>query len=92
MRAAHLMAIVNEALANIVRHANARNVKIQVRDLGERLHLAIKDDGIGINPDSQPGYGLSNMRDRARLLRGTLEFSNPNNKGTLVSLEIPWVD
>jgi signal transduction histidine kinase len=92
MRAAHLMAIVNEAMANIVRHANARHVKIQVQDLGEHLRLAIKDDGLGMNPDARPGYGLSNMRDRARLLSGTLEFSSPNNKGTLVSLELPWVD
>ncbi|HEY3311473.1 MAG TPA: ATP-binding protein [Anaerolineales bacterium] len=92
MRAAHVMAIVNEALANIVRHANARNVKIQVSDLGERLRLVIKDDGIGLNPEAHPGYGLSNMRDRARLLNGTLEFISPKNKGTLVRLEIPWVD
>lgn len=92
LRAAHVVAIVNEAMANIVRHANARHVKIQARDLGDHLCLVIRDDGKGIAPDSLPGYGLSNMRDRARLLNGKLEFTNPNNKGTTVSLELPWQD
>jgi signal transduction histidine kinase len=92
MRTAHLMAIINEALANIVRHANARNVKIKAIDQGGRLELTIHDDGIGISPEVRPGYGLSNMRDRARLLNGTLEFSAKNNKGTTVILEIPWID
>jgi len=92
VRTNHVHAIVNEALANIVRHANARKVNIQAHDLGERLQISIKDDGIGISPSAQSGYGLRNMRDRARLLNGELHFSEPSNKGTTVTLEIPWVD
>jgi len=92
IRARHVFAIVNEAMANIVRHANARNVSIQAKDLGERLHVLIKDDGIGLSPNAQPGYGLRNMRDRSRLLNGELHFSEPSSKGTIVTLEIPWVD
>jgi signal transduction histidine kinase len=92
VRASHVLAIINEALANIVRHANARKVNIQAHDRGEHLLISIKDDGIGLSPDAQPGYGLRNMRDRARLLNGELHFSEPSNKGTTVTLEIPWVD
>jgi signal transduction histidine kinase len=92
VRARHVSAIVNEAMANIVRHANARNVSIQAQDLGEQLQVLIKDDGTGITPNSQPGYGLRNMRDRARLLNGELHFSEPSAKGTTVTLEIPWID
>ncbi|MCX6078687.1 MAG: ATP-binding protein [Chloroflexi bacterium] len=92
MRTAHLMAIINEAMANIVRHADARNVKIKASDLGERLAIEIQDDGIGISSEARPGYGLSNMRDRARLLNGTLEFSGKGNRGTRVTLQIPWID
>jgi signal transduction histidine kinase len=92
VRARHVFAIVNEAMANIVRHANARNVSIQAQDLGEQLRVSIKDDGTGITPNAQPGYGLRNMRDRSRLLNGELQFSPPSHKGTTVSLEIPWVD
>ncbi len=92
VRARHVFAIINEAMANIVRHAHARNVSIQVHDLGEQLQVLIKDDGTGISPNAQPGYGLRNMRDRSRLLNGDLRFSEPSNKGTTITLEIPWVD
>lgn len=92
MRSGHAMAVVNEALANIMRHARARNVRIQARDLGERLRILITDDGMGFPPDMQPGYGLRNMRDRARLLNGEITFSAAPGKGTTVTLEFPWVD
>jgi two-component system sensor histidine kinase UhpB len=90
MRASHVCAIVNEALANTVRHAQASNISIYACDLGEALKVEIKDDGVGIPDDVKNGYGLRNMRDRARLLNGRLEISN--HKGTLVTLEIPWND
>ncbi len=92
MRSGYVLAILNEALANIVRHAQAKNVYVKAEDLGEQLQLLIEDDGVGISPESQAGYGLRNMRDRARLLNGRLEFSNPSGKGTTVTLDIPWND
>jgi signal transduction histidine kinase len=92
VRMGHIVAIVNEALSNIVRHAHARNVNIQADDLGERLHIVIKDDGVGLTSNAQAGYGLRNMRDRARLLNGEIQFSEPSKKGTTVTLDIPWFD
>jgi signal transduction histidine kinase len=89
-RAGHIIAIVNEALANTVRHAQARNVNILACDLGQLLQIQISDDGTGMPAETRNGYGLRNMQDRARLLNGTLEFMN--NKGTTVKLEIPWND
>ena len=91
-RTDHIRAIVNDALANVVRHAKARNVKLQVTDLGERLKIEILDDGIGLPPDVQAGYGLRNMRDRSRLLNGEINFSASSHKGTSITLEIPWID
>jgi signal transduction histidine kinase len=91
-RTDHVRAIVNDALANVVRHARAGNVKIQVNDLGERLKIAIMDDGIGLPADVQAGYGLRNMRDRSRLLNGEIIFSALPGKGTTITLEIPWID
>lgn len=90
IRSSHIMAIVNEALANIIRHAHAKNVEIRVRDLGSQLQISIADNGIGIPAEPKTGYGLRNMRDRARLLNGNLTFTN--SKGTIVSLTIPWED
>jgi signal transduction histidine kinase len=90
MRSSHVAAIVNEALSNAVRHAQAQHIHIAAQDLGERLRIVIKDDGGGISPAAKHGYGLSNMRDRAHLLNGTIEFEN--NKGAQITLVIPWVD
>jgi len=90
IRSSHVFAIVNESLANTVRHAQAKNVEIRAQDLGAQLQIEIKDDGVGIPPEPQASYGLRNMRDRARLLNGNLQFMN--NKGTTVTLTIPWVD
>jgi signal transduction histidine kinase len=91
-RERHVFAIVSEAMSNIVRHANASNVNIQARDLGEKMRLLITDDGVGLTSKAKPGYGLRNMRDRSRLLNGELRFSEPASKGTTVTLEIPWMD
>ncbi len=92
VRTRHLVAIINEAFANIVRHARARNVSIKASELDEKLQIIIKDDGVGFSPNGGPGYGLRNMRDRARLLNGELQFSESSNKGTTVTLQIPWED
>ncbi len=89
-RTGHLAAIVNEALSNAVRHAQAQNVEILAEDVGEHLEIVIKDDGIGLMDDLKVGYGLRNMRDRARLLNGSIEFTS--KKGTIITLKLPWID
>lgn len=89
-RMGHLLAIVNEAMANAVRHAQAESVGIFFRDDGETLNVSIHDNGKGLPADLKDGYGLRNMRDRARLLNGKIEFQNI--KGLLVTLNIPWKD
>ena len=88
-RCAHVLAIVQETLANIVRHARARHVMVTVSRPGERLRLSIQDDGIGIPSGGIEGHGLRNMRDRAALLHGQLVVENIE-KGTCVTLDIPW--
>lgn len=89
-RMGHLLAIVNEAMANAVRHAKAESVHIHASDHDEMLHIRIQDDGEGLTFEHKDGYGLRNMRDRARLLNGKIEFQN--NMGLLVVLEVPWKD
>lgn len=89
-RAGHIFAIVNEAMANTIRHAQARNVNIHASGQADFLKIEIKDDGVGMPADLKDGYGLRNMRDRARLLNGKIEFIN--NKGLTTLLEIPWND
>ncbi len=89
-RTGHLLAIVNEAMANAVRHARAQNISIETHDLGEFLQIQITDDGVGLSAGAINGYGLRNMRDRTRLLNGKIDFEN--NKGLVITLEVPWKD
>jgi signal transduction histidine kinase len=92
LRSGHIMGIVNEAMSNLLRHAQARHVHICAERQGEVLQIKIKDDGVGFTGNPASGYGLRNMRDRARLLNGTLEIDTKPGKGTTVILEIPWED
>ena len=88
-RSSHVLAIVQETLANIVRHARARHITVTASRPGERLLLVIQDDGIGIPVDVIEGHGMRNMRDRAALLHGHLVVEKME-KGTSVILDIPW--
>jgi signal transduction histidine kinase len=92
VRSEHVLSILNEALTNIVRHAKARQVWINVSKKDNQFQMTIEDNGIGMDEDPQAGYGLRNMRDRARLLGGEINFAKGKGKGTRVSLEIPWKD
>lgn len=60
----------------------------KANDNGDTLCIQIQDNGRGLPSEFKNGYGLRNMRDRAHLLNGKIEFKN--NKGLLVTLEIPW--
>ncbi len=88
-RAAHILAITQEALANIVRHTKARHIKLTVNRINDRLRLVIEDDGEGIPTQVEEGHGLRNMRDRASLLHGQLDIYRLP-KGTSVELDVPW--
>jgi len=92
VRTDHVIAVVNEALSNVVRHSRARRVHITARLLADRLVVEIADDGVGVGANPQAGYGLRNMRDRARLLGGEAGVSSEPGKGTRVVLNVPWRD
>ncbi|GMR10682.1 MAG: histidine kinase [Anaerolineae bacterium] len=91
LRTAHMLAIVSEALSNAARHANARRVVLRADREGKQFTLLVEDDGQGFSPDNvEAGYGLRNMRDRARLLGGELVIDSEPGRGTRVTLTAPW--
>jgi two-component system nitrate/nitrite sensor histidine kinase NarX len=87
-RCAHVLAVVQEALANAVRHSHARHIKVTGNQIGDDLQLAIQDDGVGIPEQVAEGNGLRNMRDRTSLLHGRLMVERIE-KGTKVTLNVP---
>ncbi len=86
----HILAIVSEALSNVVRHARARRVRVAAALQDGQLRIQIADDGRGFGPEAQPGFGLRNMEERAHLLNGRLEIQSQPGAGTIVTLEVPW--
>jgi len=89
-RVGHLLAIANEALSNVARHAQATRVQVLATATDHCLRLEIADDGRGLPTDHVAGYGLHNMRDRARMLGGTLWVTTNSDDGTTVTVEVPW--
>jgi signal transduction histidine kinase len=88
-RITHLIAFVREALSNAVRHAQARSIQVRAEVIDRHLKLSVRDDGRGFAADTPHGFGLRNMRDRARLLGGEVIFDSTPGKGTTVTLNIP---
>lgn len=86
----HVLATVNEALANAARHAQAQRVQITAVQQNGDLQLTVRDDGRGFAPRrQQEGYGLRNMQDRARLIGGRLTVTSEPGQGTSITLTMP---
>jgi two-component system NarL family sensor kinase len=88
---AGLYRIAQEALNNVVRHAQARQVAVQLIMTPDYVQLAIEDNGIGFDPARVPPdrHGLVGMRERARLLGGMLELDSDSDRGTRVQVIVP---
>ncbi|MCW4148123.1 HAMP domain-containing protein [Halomonas sp. 18H] len=84
----HILQITREALANTLKHANARWASVSLTFEQAELRLAIEDDGVGLKQAESPPmhFGLVIMRDRASHINGTLTFHNRPTGGTGVYL------
>jgi two-component system sensor histidine kinase UhpB len=81
--------IVQEALTNAARHAEARRIDLIVAVEGDRLTVSLADDGIGLSPNGSEGAGLRGMRERALAIGGTLTIASVPQGGVGVTLQVP---
>lgn len=83
--------VVQEALTNCARHANARNVLVAVHANGDLVNVIVQDDGTGFNSarKAQGGLGLVGMKERVEAIDGRLSIVSQPNRGTTVRVEIP---
>jgi signal transduction histidine kinase len=83
--------IVQEALANVVRHsaACAGHVSVALDGAHHLLQLRIVDDGRGLPVQLHAGVGLVSMRERAEELGGSFSIASPPSGGTVVTVELP---
>lgn len=85
-----LYRIAQESLRNIAKHANATEVEMDATAQPGGIRLIVRDNGDGFDPDvGQPGLGLASMRERARLLNGTLTVASRLGRGTVVQVDLP---
>ena len=87
---AQLVRIVQEALANVRKHAQASQVQVSLACHDHTLCVTVTDNGIGFNSPAVPGhYGLATMRERAKEAKGGLTVTSRHNEGTQVKLWLP---
>lgn len=83
--------VVQEALTNCARHAQASHVEVSVTKQSENVQVVIKDDGMGfdVGKKTRTGMGLIGMKERVQSLSGELTIASSKDGGTAVTLSIP---
>ncbi len=87
-----LYRVVQEALHNVAKHAQAKTVNVQMVREGEVVRLVIEDDGVGISPVINPqrrSFGMAGMRERVSTLGGTMRVTSRKNQGTRIAISVP---
>ena len=84
--------IIQELLSNILKHAQAKHVTVQLNKIDSSLQITIEDDGVGFNYQEKiksPGMGLKNISVRVEQLRGTFHIDSELGRGSVSIVEIP---
>jgi signal transduction histidine kinase len=87
--------LVQESLTNIVKHAHATQVRVEIALQENDMTVLIEDNGIGIDTDRREAvgsHGLATMRHRVRSFGGTFEIDSPPHGGTRIQARVPLAD
>jgi len=91
--ALHLYRIIQEALNNIVKHAEAKAVSITITKESDSIKTVIKDNGVGFNYSkkylSEKNLGMKTLLERAKIINSKIEIDSTPGKGTTITLSIP---
>jgi signal transduction histidine kinase len=85
-----LYRVIQELLNNVIKHADAKNVLIQLAVENDRFNLTVEDDGKGFDlkaNENPAGAGLANIKARAEYLNGTIDIVSAKGEGTSVNIE-----
>jgi two-component system sensor histidine kinase UhpB len=88
-----LYRVIQEQVNNILKHAHAKNIMVQLLELSEQVLLSIADDGLGFDPDKKTeGIGLRNIRNRVGFFDGTVRIITAPGNGCTLEVRIPVKD
>lgn len=85
----HLYRVLQEALNNVAKHSGSKHAAVRLRFAEESVILEIEDGGVGIGEGGKRGLGLVSMRERAEMMKGTIEIVSGDAGGTLVRVTVP---
>lgn len=88
----HIFRIYQEALTNVGKHAQAKEVNTELKFIDGNMIMSIQDDGKGINTEkmkNERSFGLLGMKERAAMINGTIRIQSSAGKGTTLELTIP---
>ena len=82
--------IIQEALANAIRHSEAKHIMVQCSQNESRFYITVEDDGIGFNnlTAEKKGIGLTNIENRVKYLNGSIDVVSVVNEGTTINMEL----
>lgn len=87
-----LYRVTQEQFTNIIKYANASNVKLSLKEENALLRFLIEDNGVGFNPSQKrPGIGITNMQTRVETLSGTFQIFSQPGEGTTITIDIPVI-
>ncbi|REE08167.1 signal transduction histidine kinase [Winogradskyella pacifica] len=81
--------IVQELINNILKHAEASHVDVQLTKHKDHLNIVVNDDGIGFQKNKKQGIGLRNIKERLQKVKGTLDIDSNSGHGTSITIDIP---
>lgn len=82
--------IIQELLTNVVKHAQAKEVTLQMIKHNDNLMVSVEDDGVGFDMrESRQGLGLTSIESRVRVLNGTMSVDSSPGNGTFISVFLP---
>lgn len=87
----HLFRIIQESLSNILRHADANSIKLELTERDHFVYLYIRDNGKGFNTEEEKkaSYGLKNMQERCEEIGGIFTLRSQIGKGTYIEVRVP---
>jgi signal transduction histidine kinase len=88
-----LFRVLQEALHNAVKHSGVKRVEVQLREESGEIHLITSDSGKGFDVEAAlqgKGLGLTSMRERVRLVNGTISIESKPMGGTIIHVRVPF--
>ncbi|NQX31835.1 sensor histidine kinase [Pedobacter boryungensis] len=89
-----VLRLLQEIINNIIKHAQASHIEIEVFIINDLLNLIVKDNGIGFDYEAaktkNKGIGLSSIHNRIKMIDGKINIQSKQNNGTITKIEIPY--